>query len=266
MGFIFLLENPGQYEAVRQFLGHTNISTTIAFYAGIEMQDAAKALDGTVKKRRCRTRGQGQALNPVEERVTWRWSGEALSIEQVPAMRDTAGRPVPGPLVSSPIRARRKLAGCDDQLQLARLSFYLGWLAHHSSFVASTAIGSPMTSELIIEFIEEMRRRGNAAATILMRVLALERVLAVLSPESDRADIRLIIRNLPEGRDASAKRARLQETAVLVDLGIALMMVGKPGTLPLPSMAPPRSLMTTSAPRLAHAAARAAGRGRRLRP
>jgi len=52
MGFIFLLENPGQYEAVRQFLGHTNIETTIAFYAGIEMQDAAKALDGTVKKRR----------------------------------------------------------------------------------------------------------------------------------------------------------------------------------------------------------------------
>ncbi len=52
MGFIFLLDNPGQYEAVRQFLGHTNIETTIAFYAGIEMQDAAKALDGTVKKRR----------------------------------------------------------------------------------------------------------------------------------------------------------------------------------------------------------------------
>ena len=54
MGFIFLLENPGQYEAVRQFLGHTNIATTIAFYAGIEMQDAAKALDGTVKKRRAK--------------------------------------------------------------------------------------------------------------------------------------------------------------------------------------------------------------------
>lgn len=107
---------------------------------------------------------------------------------------------------------------------------YLGWLAHSGLFVASAAVGTRFSSDLTIAFIKEMRSRGNSAATILMRVLAIERVLAVLAPEIDRTFLRTIIRNLPEGRDASAKRARLQETTVLQDLGIALMMyVEDPG-------------------------------------
>ena len=52
IGFLYLLDHPGDYETVRQFLGHTNISTTINCYAGMEMQDAAKALDKAVRKRR----------------------------------------------------------------------------------------------------------------------------------------------------------------------------------------------------------------------
>jgi integrase/recombinase XerD len=101
---------------------------------------------------------------------------------------------------------------------------YLGWLAHCGLYSASSAIGERFSCELIIAFVMQMRGRGNSAATILMRVLALERVLAVMAPEVDRTFLRTIIRNLPEGRDASARRARLQETAVLVDLGISLMM------------------------------------------
>jgi integrase len=50
MGKIFLDRNPGQYEVVRQLLGHKDIRTTIAFYAGAETASAArhyaKTLDG----------------------------------------------------------------------------------------------------------------------------------------------------------------------------------------------------------------------------
>jgi integrase len=52
IAFVYLLENPGDYETVRQFLGHTDVATTVAYYAGIEMKDAAAALDATVKNRR----------------------------------------------------------------------------------------------------------------------------------------------------------------------------------------------------------------------
>ena len=52
MGFIYLLEHPGDYETVRQFLGHSDIRTTVDFYAGMQMEDAAKTLDAVVTKRR----------------------------------------------------------------------------------------------------------------------------------------------------------------------------------------------------------------------
>jgi integrase len=52
IGFVYLLENPGNYEVVRQFLGHKSISTTIRFYAEMEMKVAAKTLDETVSRRR----------------------------------------------------------------------------------------------------------------------------------------------------------------------------------------------------------------------
>jgi integrase len=73
---------------------------------------------------------------------------------------------------------------------------------------------------------------ARSAATIMLRVLALERVLAVLAPASNRQFLRTIVKNLPEGRDASAKRARLQETAVLMDLGIRLMRSIDESSLP----------------------------------
>jgi integrase len=42
VGKIFLDRNPGQYEVVRQLLGHKDIKTTIAFYAGAESASAAR--------------------------------------------------------------------------------------------------------------------------------------------------------------------------------------------------------------------------------
>ncbi len=160
------------------------------------------------------------------------WNGKALPKELVSAAETNnwMARTGPSGILShlGPAANWR-----DDTIAFNWRSYllFLGWLEHCSLFVGAAAVDSRLTTDLIIGFIEEMRRRGNAAATILMRVLALERVLAVLAPQIDRSELRLIIRNLPEGRDPSAKRARLQETAVLVDLGISLMMhVEKPGT------------------------------------
>jgi integrase len=49
---IFLDRNPGQYEVVRQFLGHKDIRTTIAFYAGAEGAAAARHYHSTILKLR----------------------------------------------------------------------------------------------------------------------------------------------------------------------------------------------------------------------
>ena len=46
-GLLFLKANPGQYEPVRQLLGHKNIQTTVTFYAGFET-DAAMRQYGQV--------------------------------------------------------------------------------------------------------------------------------------------------------------------------------------------------------------------------
>src|SRR5260370_31880071 len=39
---IYLDRHPGEYELVRQLLGHKDIQTTIAFYAGAESASAAR--------------------------------------------------------------------------------------------------------------------------------------------------------------------------------------------------------------------------------
>ena len=49
---IFLDRNPGQYEVVRQLLGHKNIKTTIEFYAGAEGAAAARHYSATILKLR----------------------------------------------------------------------------------------------------------------------------------------------------------------------------------------------------------------------
>jgi hypothetical protein len=44
-GFLWLNAHPGQYEAVRQLLGHKNIETTIRFYSGAEKTKAYERYD-----------------------------------------------------------------------------------------------------------------------------------------------------------------------------------------------------------------------------
>jgi integrase len=48
----FLQSNPGQYEVVRQVLGHRDIRVTIAYYVGLEADSSAKHFDATVLRDR----------------------------------------------------------------------------------------------------------------------------------------------------------------------------------------------------------------------
>jgi integrase len=48
VGKIFLDRNPGQYEVVRQLLGHKSIETTTSFYAGAESASAARHYARTI--------------------------------------------------------------------------------------------------------------------------------------------------------------------------------------------------------------------------
>ena len=51
-GKIFLAENPGQYEAVRQLLGHKHIKTTTAFYTGLNTIESTRIFDDLILKKR----------------------------------------------------------------------------------------------------------------------------------------------------------------------------------------------------------------------
>ena len=52
VGLIFLRVHPGEYEPVRQLLGHKDIRTTINFYVGLETQDSFKRLDKIMDRHR----------------------------------------------------------------------------------------------------------------------------------------------------------------------------------------------------------------------
>ena len=52
MGLIFLRAFPGEYEPVRQLLGHKDIRTTIKFYVGLETQDSFNRLDKVMDRHR----------------------------------------------------------------------------------------------------------------------------------------------------------------------------------------------------------------------
>ncbi len=48
VGWVYLNRHPGAYEVVRQLLGHKKVETTIRFYAGLELDAAAEALDAVM--------------------------------------------------------------------------------------------------------------------------------------------------------------------------------------------------------------------------
>ena len=53
----FLQQNPGQYEVVRQVLGHRSLKVTMTYYVGLEAAAAAEHFDHTVLRERRAVRG-----------------------------------------------------------------------------------------------------------------------------------------------------------------------------------------------------------------
>jgi integrase len=51
-GFLYLMVNPNGYEVVRLLLGHKDISTTVKFYAGMEIEAAYRRYDDFIARRR----------------------------------------------------------------------------------------------------------------------------------------------------------------------------------------------------------------------
>ncbi len=52
---MFYLEaHPGEYETVRQLLGHTHLKTTTDFYASMNTREAQRLFDNTIQDERDR--------------------------------------------------------------------------------------------------------------------------------------------------------------------------------------------------------------------
>jgi integrase len=66
-GKLYLDRHPGGYEVVRRMLGHTNMSTTLQAYMGLESTSAAKHFDNTI-----RTLRDGMAPRKYRRRTTHR--------------------------------------------------------------------------------------------------------------------------------------------------------------------------------------------------
>jgi len=52
IGYLYLKSHPGDYETVRELLGHTDISTTMSFYAALDMREASKRVGKFVAQQR----------------------------------------------------------------------------------------------------------------------------------------------------------------------------------------------------------------------
>ena len=50
--FVFLRTHPGEYETVRQLLGHKDLATTVAFYSGFERAEAFRRYDAILERHR----------------------------------------------------------------------------------------------------------------------------------------------------------------------------------------------------------------------
>jgi len=60
-GWLYLQRHPGNYEVLRQVLGHKKIEVTIACYTGLEADASARHFDDTVLGERAETRHIAQA-------------------------------------------------------------------------------------------------------------------------------------------------------------------------------------------------------------
>ena len=147
----------------------------------------------------------------------------SLKLEQWPALdRGLWARALKqvGPLGGASVAARWRPRTV--QTVIEAYGYALGWLAKHDCLDPAAMPTARWTPDRLRRYIEDLQGRVRPA-TVLHRVLSLERALAALEARSDRCMFRLAIRRLPSHADQTKKRARLQEPARLVELGFQLM-------------------------------------------
>lgn len=99
---------------------------------------------------------------------------------------------------------------------------WLFWLKTHGLLDDAKSPDLRCSPARLLAYLQTMQE-DLSRATIANRVIALERALCALVPRSDRSPLRTLINNLPKQGAISHKRAKLQEPADLVELGLKLM-------------------------------------------
>ena len=105
---------------------------------------------------------------------------------------------------------------------------WLFWLEGQNHLDPAAAPEDRCSPADLLAYVQSLQARVSPA-TVAHRVIALERALCALAPHSDRSHLRRLINNLPKQGVTSRKRARLQEPADLVELGVKLMRGAEQG-------------------------------------
>src|SRR5262249_53780158 len=77
--------------------------------------------------------------------------------------------------------------------------YFVGYLASRGVDVGNNALREFCTTEHVWSWIDDMRARGLAPATIKMRVVGLQRIMAVMHPFERWRWLNDVINELPDG-------------------------------------------------------------------
>ena len=114
---------------------------------------------------------------------------------------------------------------------------WLFWLKTNGLLEATEAPDLRCSPARLLAYVRSMQE-ALSRATVLNRVIALERALCAMVPNSDRSHLRTLINNLPKQGQTSHKRVRLQEPADIVELGLKLMRDAERGVQRTPARMP----------------------------
>ncbi len=98
----------------------------------------------------------------------------------------------------------------------------MAWLDANDLLDPHIDPGKRWPPDRLLDYIRSLQA-SVSPASVVNRLISVERALAVLEPTMDRTLLRRAIRRLPQMWDNTRKRARLKEPADLVELGLQLM-------------------------------------------
>src|SRR5262249_18542062 len=103
--------------------------------------------------------------------------------------------------------------------------YFVGYLARLGVDVGNSTLSQSCTIEHVCAWIDDMRARGLAPATIRMRVVGLQRIMAVTYPFDCWRWLYDIIAELPDGRLESRRRKmpKIKHSRELLKLGVGLV-------------------------------------------